>query len=275
VKIDGAQHVVLHEALVGDVWLCGGQSNMELGLARTRNGSNEIAAAIHPEIRFYKVASHPAYSPAPVPQGTWKICSPQTVAEDGGFSAVAYFFARRIQEDIHVPVGLVEDCVGGTTAEAWTSSETLRGLGDFDAGLTELERLKAKGGPEYGNYIMHWYDDYDLGLKGNWAAADLDDSSWKTVQIPGGFQELGVADAPAVCWFRREITSPDPLPAGAANLQLGVVERMDTTYLNGKWVGASAWVENPRRYPVADGVLKSGRNVVRCACSKRGQTAVS
>jgi len=114
VKIDGPQdHVMLHEILVGDVWLCGGQSNMELGLARTRNGSNEIASANYPEIRLYKVASHAAYSPAPVPQGKWKICSPQTVAEDGGFSAVAYFFARRIQEDIHVPVGLSGWHAGG------------------------------------------------------------------------------------------------------------------------------------------------------------------
>ncbi len=171
VKIDGPQdHVVLHEVLVGDVWLCGGQSNMELGLARTRNGSNEIASANYPEIRLYKVGSHPAYSPAALVHGQWKICSPQTVAEDGGFSRGRPIFARRIQEDIHVPVGLVEDCLGGTPAESWTSPETLRPFGDFDAGLAEVERLKAKGGTQYGNYIMHWYDDYDIGLKGGtWA----------------------------------------------------------------------------------------------------------
>ncbi len=82
------------------------------------------------------------------------------------------------------------------------------------------------------------------------------------MQIPGGFAELGVGEAPAVCWFRKEVTLPDPLPAGAASVQLGVVERMDTAYLNGKWTGASAWVENPRNYPVADGVLKPGKNIV-------------
>ena len=92
-----------------------------------------------------------------------------------------------------------------------------------------MERLKSKGGPEYGNFIMHWYDDYDLGLKNNWSAADLDDSSWKPVQIPGGFLELGVPDAPSVCWFRNEISLPDPLPPGKATIFLGVIERMDTT----------------------------------------------
>lgn len=142
VKIDGLQHFKLHEVLVGDVWLCGGQSNMELPVERSRNGTNEIAAAIHPEIRFFKVQSHVAYSPVAIPQGEWEICSPQTIARDGGFSAVAYFFGRRIQEDIHVPIGLVEDCLGGTPAEAWTSPETLHQLKDFDAQLAETERSK-------------------------------------------------------------------------------------------------------------------------------------
>ena len=262
IKIDGTQHVELHEVLVGDVWLCGGQSNMELPLDRTRNGTNEIAAANRPEIRFFKVQSHTAYSPAAIPQGSWKICSPQTITEDGGFSAVAYFFAEKVQSDVHVPIGLVEDCLGGTPAEAWTGPETLHRLKDFDAQLAEMERLKAKGGQAYGNYVMPWYDDYDLGLKNNWMVADFDDSRWKAVQIPGGFQELGVSDTPGVCWFRKEITLPDPLPPGKTTIYLGVVERMDTTYINGQQVGASAWVENPRAYEVKAGILKSGKNLV-------------
>ncbi|HUA66596.1 MAG TPA: sialate O-acetylesterase [Alphaproteobacteria bacterium] len=263
-KIAGAQrHVELHEVLVGDVWLCGGQSNMQLGLARTRNGEQEISQANHPEIRLFKVASNAAYTPAAVPKGQWEICSPETISEDGGFSAVGYYFARRIQEDIHVPVGLIEDCLGGTPAETWTSAETLRTLKDFDAQLSELDRLKAKGGPQYGNYVMHWYDDYDIGLKGKtWADPDMDDSSWKIVQIPGGFADLGVPETPAVCWFRKQIVLPDPLPAGPAFISLGVIQQMDTTYINGQWVGASAWVENPRFYFLNTNVLKPGTNVV-------------
>jgi len=262
-RVDGPQRAELHEVMVGDVWLCGGQSNMELPLTRTRNGEAEIKSAFHPEIRFYKVAAHPAYSPAALPQGRWKICSPETVTEDGGVSAVAYYFARRVQEDVHVPIGLIEDCLGGTPAEAWSSPETIARFKEFEPQMAEMKRLKAKGGPEYGNFIMHWYDEYDLGLKGNtWAAADFDDSHWQTVQVPSGFSELGVADVPSVCWFRKEITLPDPLPPGPATLRLGIVERMDTSYLNGHWVGASAWVENPRAYHVPDGVLQPGKNLV-------------
>ena len=83
--------MVLHEVLVGDVWLCGGQSNMEFGLGRARNGAEEIKAAEHPEMRLFLVKQRVAYSPTAVPQGTWKICSPQTVAE-----RVGWIFGGRI-----------------------------------------------------------------------------------------------------------------------------------------------------------------------------------
>jgi len=261
-KIDGSQQAEFHEVMVGDVWLCGGQSNMELPLARTRDGKNEIAMANHPEIRLFKVQSQVAYSPALIPQGKWKICSPQTIADDGGFSAVAYYFAQKIQKETHVPIGLIEDCVGGTPAETWTSVETLRSLKDFDAQLAEMDRLKSQGAPEYGNFISHWYDEYDIGQKENWSAVKLNISGWKTVHIPGGFDELGVPGTPAVCWFRKEILLPDTLPSGEASISLGVVELMDTTFVNGQWAGASAWVENPRHYSLKDGVLKPGTNTL-------------
>ena len=202
--------------------------------------------------------------PPPSRKARGKFARRKPSAKGGwGFSAVAYFFGRKLQDELHVPVGLIEDCLGGTPAESWMSPETLHQLKDFDAPLAEIERLHAKGGPEYGSFLMHWLDEYDVGLKGNtWAAADLDDTSWKPVQIPGGFQELGVADVPGVCWFRKEFTLPDPLPAGKATIFLGSIEKMDTTYLNGQWVGASSWVENPRAYEIKTGVLKPGRNVL-------------
>ncbi|HVU26263.1 MAG TPA: sialate O-acetylesterase [Verrucomicrobiae bacterium] len=263
-KISGAQQgVEFHEVLVGDVWICGGQSNMEFGLDMARNGAEEIQSANHPEIRLFLAGHRVAYAPAAVPQGAWKICSPQTVAQDGwnGFSAVAYFFATRLQSEIHMPIGLVEDCWGGTPVESWMSPETLRSLKDFDAPLDEIARLHAKGGPEYGSFLMHWLDEYDIG-NNLWSAENFNDSSWKTVRIPGGFAELGVGDVPAICWFRKEIMLPNPLPAGKAAIHLGSIEKMDTTYINGQWVGASSWVENPRVYEIGDDVLKPGTNMI-------------
>ncbi|HEV2233322.1 MAG TPA: sialate O-acetylesterase [Terriglobia bacterium] len=258
-RITGRQTVELHNVLVGDVWLCGGQSNMQVPLRFARNGADEVKAANYPKIRFFTVAGHPAYRHTDVVGGTWKVVSPETA---NWMSAVGYYFARRIQQDIHVPIGLVVDAVGGTPAEAWTSAAALHPLKDFDIPLAEVQRLAAEGAPEYGNYIMHWYDEYDVGLKGNWAAPNFDDSGWKQVQIPGGFAELGVPDTPAVAWFRKDIRLPAPLPSGRAMLFLGSIERMDTVYINGTFVGGSAWVENPRVYPLREGILKPGRNMI-------------
>ena len=257
--VTGQQTVELHNILVGDVWLCGGQSNMQVPLRWARDGDAEVKAANYPEIRFFTVAQHVAYHHTDAVQGDWKVVTPETADR---VSAVAYYFARKVQQEIHVPIGLVVDAVGGTPAEAWTSAASLRPLKDFDVPLAELDKLATEGAPEYGNYVMHWYDEYDIGAKGNWAAPDFNDSDWKPVKIPGGFAELGVPDTPAVAWFRKEITLPDPLPAGRAMLFLGSIERMDTAYVNGTEVGASAWVENPRVYFIHDGVLKPGKNLV-------------
>jgi sialate O-acetylesterase len=261
-KISGTQTVTLTNILVGDVWLCGGQSNMEFPLRRAQNGDAEVSAANQPMIRLFNVKQQTTYAPASVVQGSWKVCSPQTTIEDGGVSAVGYFFARKIQSETNVPIGLIKDCWGGTPAESWTSGESLRVLKDFDTALDEVARLHAKGGSEYGNYISHWYDEFDAGQKESWASPRLDERDWKPVTIPGGFAELDVLTHPAVCYFRKTVVLPDPLPAGSAKIFLGVIERMDTTQINGRWVGASAWVENPRAYTIGDGVLKAGTNVI-------------
>jgi len=262
-RITGKQTAVFTNILLGDVWLCGGQSNMEFPLSRARNGEAEVKVANHPNLRLFTVKQQPSYAPAAVVQGAWKVCTPQTVTEDGGVSAVGYFFARKIQGETNIPIGLIKDCWGGTPAESWTSAQALRPLKDFDAALDEVARLQARGGPQYGNFIAHWYEEYDAGQKDNaWFAVSLDDTDWKAVTIPGGFGELGVPETPAVGYFRKSVFLPDPLPAGGAKILLGIVERMDTTHINGRWVGASAWVENPRAYNILDGVLKPGTNVV-------------
>ncbi|MGQ9633128.1 MAG: sialate O-acetylesterase [Bryobacteraceae bacterium] len=263
-KIAGRQQSIeLRDVLVGDVWIAAGQSNMQFGLAQARNGAEEVKNADHPQIRYFVVGQRSAYSRVDVPRGTWRVVSPATVgARGGGISAVAYYFARRLRESVPVPIGLVQVAVGGVPAETFAGVEELRPLKDFDAGIAEVERRRQMGGPEYGNYIEHWYDEFDIGSKnGSWAEPALDDSSWKTVQIPGGFKELGVGDVPSLCWFRKEITLPETLPQGMARLYLGSIEKMDTAYINGKQVGASSWVPNPRVY-FAGTALKPGRNVV-------------
>ena len=259
-KITGShQNAEIHNVLVGDVWICGGQSNMEFRLRGAKRSEEEIKSANFPEIRFFTVAQHPAYHQTDTVLGQWNIVSPETAAQ---VSAVAYYFAKRVQQDTHVPIGLLVDCIGGTPAETWMSVASLRQLGGWDVPLSELERQSSAGGPEYGNYVMPWYDQYDIGMKEHWSDPALDDSGWKNVDVFSGFNTLGVPELPAVVWFRKEVDLPDPVPVGRATLYLGSVERMDTVYINGKFVGGSAWVENPRVYRIAGGLLKPGKNVL-------------
>lgn len=256
---DGRQRDVFDNVMVGDVWLCGGQSNMELPLRFTDNAAEVVKKANYPDIRYFTVAEHTAYHPTYTLTGSWKVISPKTA---DWVSAVAFYFALKVQQEIHVPIGLVVDSVGGSAGETWASAAALRPLKDYDIPLAMLHKYAAEGAPPYGNYIMHWYDKYDIGLKGKWFSSNYDDSGWEKVHLPGGFAGLGVPVTPAVAWFRKEVTLPNPLPAGRALIFLGEVQRMDSVWVNGTYVGGSAWVENPRVYFMRPGVLKPGKNVI-------------
>ncbi len=256
---DGQRTVELRDVLVGDVWLCGGQSNMELPLRFTDDAVAVAKRANYPRIRYFAVANRTAYRPIHTLQGSWKVVSPQTAPE---LSAVAFYFARELEREIHVPVGLVVDAVGGSAGESWASEEALRPLHDYDVPLAKLAEFTRQGLPAYGNYIMPWFDRYDVGLKEKWYSPDYRPSGWKSVHLPGGFAGLGVPLTPAVAWFRREVTLAEPLAAGPTLISLGEVQRMDSVYVNGTLVGASAWVEHARIYAIPAGVLKQGRNLI-------------
>jgi len=259
VKVTGKQVAELKNVLVGDVWLCSGQSNMEFMMRQVKNANEELKAANYADMRFFVVGQRSGYHPVDVPSGSWQVVTPETAPR---LSAVAYFFGRKLEQELHVPIGLVVAAVGGTPAETWTSVAALHELKDFEPPLAELKMLADEGAPEYGNYVNHWYDRYDVGQKEKWQDPKLDDSSWKTVTLPGGFRDLGVPDTPAVAYFRREITALAKIPDGRNLLRLGVVEKMDTVYVNGQMVGGSAWVENPRNYMLRPGVLKPGKNQI-------------
>lgn len=260
--IDGPQHLAFSDVLVGDIWLCSGQSNMEFGLARARNGTDDVKQSTYEKIRLFRVAAQPAYAPLSVPKGEWRRCEPAAFPQNGGFSAVAYYFGRKVNVETGVPIGLIQAAIGGTPAESWTSPEALKDFPEFSKGLAEMAHQRERGAPAYGNFVMHWYDEYDRGVAGDWSQPSLDMSTWKNVSLKQGFTELGVPTTPAVVWFRREITLPDPLPVGPAKVLLGVVEKMDTVFINGKSIGASAWVENPRAYTVPANTLRPGQNLI-------------
>ena len=145
--------IVIDDVLVGEVWLCSGQSNMEFALARAADGDLEVSAANHPNIRLLNVKGPGSQKPVDDFKGGWEVCSPKTAA---GFSAVGYFFGRELNEQLDVPVGLIDDSWGGSSCEAW------------------IRRDRMEGNPLYNDLIKEWDDkvkDWDASKwKSDWAA---------------------------------------------------------------------------------------------------------
>jgi len=115
--VAGTNTVTINDVLLGEVWVCSGQSNMAMSVSRSKDFDKERAAATHPRIRMVTISRTPAETPQEACSGQWLVCSPETV---GGFSATAYFFGRTLHEELGVPVGLINSSWGGTPVQAWT-----------------------------------------------------------------------------------------------------------------------------------------------------------
>jgi sialate O-acetylesterase len=259
IVVEGGERVVLEDVLVGDVWLCTGQSNMEMGLTMAANGPAEAAAADEPNLRLAMAPRQIAYAPVATNPLRWQACTPQTVVQGGwgGFSAVGYYFGRELRRKLNVPIGLVQVAWGGTSAEAWTRAESLRPLADFDADLTRLGRRRQAKEPVLGTYLDLWLAERDRGTQERWQDPDLADSAWSTVTPPSPFEV-----SRGVTWLRREIDLPDPLPPGAPALSLGRINETDTTWINGRLLGVTSFDWAHRRYGIPAGTLRPGRNVI-------------
>jgi hypothetical protein len=134
--VKGKNTVAVNDVLVGEVWLASGQSNMEMSMAATGGFQDEKAAAVHPQIRMFKVTRKPAREPKPDCEGAWVVCAPETV---GGFSGAAYYFGRELNSKLGVPIGLVHSSHGGSPIEAWTSLEAQQGNGALKELLAEWD----------------------------------------------------------------------------------------------------------------------------------------
>ena len=263
-RIEGPQTVVVEDVLVGDVWICSGQSNMEWGMWGVTNSQQEIAAADHPQLRLFAVPKKIATHPEEVPGGQWQVCSPQSV---GGFSAVGYFFGRDLQQALDVPIGLIHTSWGGTVAEAWTSAEALQTMEDFKPAVAQFQQAVAaaeSGNDTYEERLAQWWQQNDPGSAGGktWADAGTDVSEWKTMNLPVRWEQAGLPNFDGVVWFRTEFDLPESAAGKDATLSLGPIDDIDTTCVNGVQVGSMAEWLRPRVYKVPGAALKAGRNVV-------------
>ena len=258
VAVDGSRHVRLDDVLVGDVWLCTGQSNMEFGLTMENGGTQAVADANDPELRLFLAPHQSTLTPQPTNGGTWKVCTPTTVAEDGwgGFSAVGYHFGKALRREVGVPIGLVEVVWGGTNAESWTSREALHPLRDFDDVFPKIDAAATSSALPDGS------NDPGSQPGANWGAMDLDTTGWKPVAVPDGFAGLDLAAYDGTAWFRKEVTLSEAQAVGAATLDLGVVDDYDVTWINGVKIADQGPQNSVERHAIPAGTLRPGRNVI-------------
>lgn len=265
VVITGPEKRTLTDVLVGDVWLCGGQSNMQFSVAGALNGKEEIAAANHPQIRFAVVPTRMSFEPTEFTTASWKVCSPSSLGNDewNGLSAVGYFFGRELQKDLNIPIGLVHDNRGGSSAESWLSYETLVKQGEFGGDVAKIDEARRTGHEAFGKQSLGWIQQVDpLSTTDSAAAADFDDHDWQKASLPGSWHDLGLDGHLGVVWFRTTVDLPESAIKGDAKLSLGAIAQMDWTWVNGVKVGATYEYRKGRAYSIPAGVLKPGRNVI-------------
>ncbi|MBN1804127.1 MAG: hypothetical protein JW837_02640 [Sedimentisphaerales bacterium] len=268
--IDAGNHITIKNILIGEVWVCSGQSNMDLPMARVEKLYKDVIAnSENPAIRRFFVSKRYDFneSQEDLQSGSWESANPESVLR---FTATGYFFAKALYEKYRIPVGLIHASVGGSPAQSWLSEDALQA---FPEHLEIAEKFKDE---DYLNQIADkdkavgdaWYSlqhQKDKGLADGqkpWFDPACDASDWKTMNVPGYWadEELGYVNG--VVWFRKEINVPASMTGKPARLLLGRVVDSDRTYVNGKFVGSVSYQYPPRKYDVPEDLLKAGKNII-------------
>lgn len=260
------ESISLKNILVGDVWLCSGQSNMEWPVALANNADTEIASANDSNIRHFAVPKSYATTPSDeLEGGEWLMTSPENV---GSFTAVGYFFAREMRKHSDVPIGLLHSSWGGSRIEPWMSRETLRRPGEEDVLEAAIQKSKddqAKAmavlKAQFPNLTTE-----DAGSSNglyHWAAPNLVTDEWVELQVPGLWEAQGYEQFDGIAWYRTSFTLTKEEAEQAATLYLGQIDDSDISWVNGVRVGGMEMSYNKQReYIVAASVLKTGTNTI-------------
>lgn len=255
----GAAERRIQDVLVGEVWLGSGQSNMEMPLGPfgtwrggVRDFEHEIQTADHPQLRLFQVVRHVAALPVEDVQGSWKVCTPESA---GPFSATAYFFARDLQQRLQQPVGVINSSWGGTVAQAWTSQTGLSQFPEFAAEIVELQARRAETPEQRELRRQQWWTGLDR------TAIVGDDSHWATAAVPYAWKDSELRDFDGVVWYRRSVALPPEFVGKELTLELGPIDDMDLTFVDGVQVGGiddlGRWT-TPRRYTVPAKLAHAG-----------------
>lgn len=262
--------ITLRGILMGDIWVCSGQSNMEMplnGWGQVLNYEQEISTANYPAIRLFTVEKDVQGQPAEdIKGGTWQTCSPQHIPL---FSAVGYFFGRTLHQQLHIPIGLISTNWGGTDIESWISRTGFEKEPYYDwllqlapeKSTEELTAIKDKQLQDY--LVANQLNDIDTTTLNQWPATDLDDSKWRPMNVPGLWESQQPGPKfDGVIWLRKEIMIDETDAGKAAVLKLAMIDDNDISYVNGIRVGGINGYNVPRVYNINGGLLKKGKNVI-------------
>jgi sialate O-acetylesterase len=233
--------VEIKDVLVGEVWICSGQSNMEWTLNHI-GASALVDLPSLPEVRMLTVTNPAQLGRSDTVDGKWQICSPESLAT---FSAVGGFFGRRLHEVLGVPIGLINNAWGGTRVQAWTSREALmqepesrNEIQFYESYVYQPHDLEGMTSFESWERCQAPRATENLGLPEGWASQEFDHSSWETMALPGFWQSRGHGYS-GVFWFRRSVEIPESWIGKELELSLGAIDKHDETWVNGHLVGAT------------------------------------
>uniref|UniRef100_UPI003BA5349C sialate O-acetylesterase n=1 Tax=Roseateles sp. TaxID=1971397 RepID=UPI003BA5349C len=278
IEVQGKNKLQVKDVLIGDVWLASGQSNMQLSMDRVSlRYPGLIASTQLPTIREFNVPQiHGFKGPQQdFPQGAWKKAVP---AQLGGFSAAGFFFARSLQQQYQVPIGLISIAVGGSPAEAWMSEAALQKYPHYlakaqlfkdDSYVATLTEKETQAGKAWNEKILA----ADLGLKQDWASGAETESDWQAFRVPGYVKEQGSDFSYGAIWFRRSLMLNPEQAVKPATLWLGAIADEDRAFVNGREIGKTDNVYLPRIYAVPAGVLKAGQNTLSVRVVSKGGKA--
>jgi sialate O-acetylesterase len=279
-KIKGNNEITISDVLIGDVWVCSGQSNMEQGMTgrlKYRYAA-AIATADNKYIRQFLVPDKYNFI-APekdIDEGSWKALSTQTVAD---FTAVGYFFAKYLYEQNKVPIGLINAALGGSPAEAWISEEALKRFPIYwdemqqykDTNrIAEIDRSNQTAGAAWSKELTN----SDEGIKSGWKNATCNDTDWQPTNIPTDWVSTVAGFKGSVTWFRKDIIVPAAMVGKPVKLELGRIVDADSVFINGQFVGNTTYQYPPRRYELSNTILKEGMNTIAIRVVSNGGSAL-
>lgn len=277
--INATNKITIKDILIGDVWICSGQSNMELPMQRIIDKYEDIIeAAKNPNIRQFNVSTKYNFKSAQedFSSGSWESATPQSVLR---FTAVGYFFAKSLYKENNVPIGIIKAAVGGSPAEAWLSEDALLQFPEFKLKADTLKNKNYVDSILYSDSIKTaaWYKNIwqnDKGLNENikWFDTSYNASSWNTMQVPSFWKDEGLNDIHGVVWFKKSFYISQNMLEKTLRLFLGTIVDRDSVYINGIFIGATQYQYPPRKYLIPKNILHEGINYITVRIINYGNT---